>query len=153
MLNKYFENLEIWQEARRLTNSIYKITKNKNFSNDSSLCNQIRQSSLSIMSNIAEGYEQGKTQELSQSLSAAKGSCATVQSQLYIALDQGYIDDVECTELINKFRNLSAAIHKSITHPKTIPHKITDEQPKRGSIKKELEAIFDEVGKENIKSD
>jgi four helix bundle protein len=150
MLNKKFEDLEIWQEARRLTNRIYDAINNKNFSNDSSLCNQIRQSSLSIMSNITEGYEQDKTQELSRSLSAAKASCATVQSQLYTALDQGYIDAKECEELIDRFKKLSILIHKSITHQKTTPHQGAVERSKKGSIKKELEAILDEVGKEKV---
>ncbi len=147
---KCFEDLEIWLEARKLTNRVYEVTNNKNFSNDTYLRNRIRQSSIAIMSNIAEAYEQGGSRELSRSLSAAKGSCGIVRSQLYIALDQGYIDAGECEKLINKFKKLSAAINKSIIHPKTTPHKITDEQPKRGSIKKELEAIFDEVNKEKV---
>ena len=147
MTGKHFEDLEIWQEARKLTNSIYDITKNEIFSKDSVLCDQIRHAALSIMSNIAEGYEHGNSRELSQFLSIAKGSCGTVRSQLYIALDQEYIDAGKCVELINKFKSLSISINKSITHPKATPYKNTEEKPKRGSIKKELEAIFDEVDK------
>ena len=58
------------------------------------------------MSNIAEGYERGGNQELSQFLSIAKGSCGEVRAQLYIALDQKYIDTEESTRLIDDFRKL-----------------------------------------------
>jgi four helix bundle protein len=148
MASQYFEDLEIWQEARRLTNSIYKITKNEHFSNDPGVRDQIRQASLSIMSGIAEGCERGSNQELSRFLSAAKGSCGTVRSQLYIALDRGYIDAKDCKHLTNRFKKLSAMIQNLTIHPKATSHKDTDERPKRGSIKKELETILGEVDKE-----
>ncbi|MCX5814352.1 MAG: four helix bundle protein [Proteobacteria bacterium] len=148
MTGKHFEDLEIWQEARRLTNNIYDITQQPAFSKDFSLCDQIRKASVSIMSNIAEGRECGDNKEFIRLLSIAKGSCGIVRSQLYIALDQGYIDAGECEELINKFKKLSATIHKFIIHPKKTPHKDTNERPNRGSIKKELEAILNEVDKE-----
>jgi four helix bundle protein len=150
MTTKYFEDLKIWQEARALTNSIYKITKKEVFSKDSALCDQIRQASLSIMSNIAEAYEHGGNQEFLRFLSAAKGSCGKIQSQLYMALDQRYIDAEECEHLINTFKKLSVSIHKFIIDPKAIPHKDTNERPKQGSIKKELEAILGEVDKEKV---
>ncbi|MCX5807402.1 MAG: four helix bundle protein [Proteobacteria bacterium] len=152
MPNKCFEDLEIWQEARRLTNNMYAITKRETFSKDFGFRDQIRQASVSIVSNIAEGYEREENQELSQFLSIAKGSCGKVRSQLYIALDQGYIDAKECEALIIEFKKLSVSIHNFINHPEKTTSNNTsiDEQPKRGSIKKELEAIFDEVDKEKV---
>jgi four helix bundle protein len=152
MPNKYFEDLEIWQEARRLTNSIYEITKRETFSKDFGFRDQIRRDSVSIMSNIAEGYEHGGKKELVQFLSIAKGSCGIVRSQLYIALDQGYIDAKECEALIIEFKKLSVSIHNFINNPKktTSNNTVVNEQPKRGNIKKELEAIFDEVDKEKV---
>jgi len=75
MTAKHFEDLEIWKKARRLTNRIYSITRSPAFSKDFGLCDQIRRASVSIMSNISEGYERGGNQEFLQFLSIAKGSC------------------------------------------------------------------------------
>jgi len=80
-----FEDLEIWKLARYLTGQIYQLTRNGNFVKDYSLCNQIQRASVSVMSNIAEGYERGGNQEFIQYLAIAKGSCGEVRCQLYIA--------------------------------------------------------------------
>ena len=87
-----FEDLIAWQKARELTKGIYKITQQGDFAKDFSLVNQIRKATVSIMSNIAEGFERGGRGEFQQFLSIAKGSCAEVRSQLYVALDIGYIN-------------------------------------------------------------
>ncbi len=63
MAAKYFEDFQIWQEARRLTNKIYDATRKQSFSRDYGLCDQIRRAAVSIMSNIAEGHERGGNQE------------------------------------------------------------------------------------------
>jgi four helix bundle protein len=88
---KRFEEIEAWQDARELVKEIYFITCNDTFSRDFSLMNQIRKASISVMSNIAEGFEKGGNKEFIQFLSIAKGSVGEVRSQLYIALDQDYI--------------------------------------------------------------
>jgi len=85
-----FEDLEVWKSARELTNRIYKITTDGAFSKDYGLRDQIRRASVSIMSNIAEGYERGGNQELIQFLSIAKGSCGEVRSMLYVSQELGY---------------------------------------------------------------
>ena len=87
-----FEDLIAWQKARELTRSIYKITNKGKFARDFGLRDQIRRASVSVMSNIAEGFERGGRAEFHQFLVIAKGSCAEVLSQLYVALDTNYID-------------------------------------------------------------
>jgi len=89
---KSFEELDAWKEARNLANKIYEISMNARFSKDFALCNQIRKASISIMSNIAEGFERSGNKEFIQFLSIAKGSVGEVRSQLYIARDQKYIN-------------------------------------------------------------
>lgn len=88
---KRFEDITAWQKARDLTKVVYEITKNGNFSKDFGLRDQIRRAAVSIMSNIAEGFDRGGRKEFIQYLSIAKGSVGEVKSQLYAALDQKYI--------------------------------------------------------------
>ncbi len=87
-----FEDLIAWQKARELTKSIYKVTKIGDFLKDFGLRDQIRRASVSIMSNIAEGFERGGRSEFHQFLVIAKGSCAELRSQLYVALDVEYLN-------------------------------------------------------------
>ncbi len=87
MSGKNFEALQIWKEARRLTNAVYDLSRGERFSKDFGLRDQIRRAAVSIMSNIAEGHERGGNQEFFQFLSVAKGSCGEVRCHLYIALD------------------------------------------------------------------
>ncbi len=86
-----YEDIQGWQKARELTNLVYAITKQKAFTHDFGLKNQIRRAAVSVMSNIAEGFERDGRGEFIQFLSIAKASAGEVQSQLYIALDQEYI--------------------------------------------------------------
>jgi four helix bundle protein len=94
-----FEDLEVWQKARELTKSLYKETRIGEFSRDYSLKDQIRRASVSVMSNIAEGFDRGGDKEFIQFLSIAKGSAAEIRSQLYAALDQEYITSERFTDL------------------------------------------------------
>lgn len=88
-----FEDLIAWQKARELTRMIYEATRQGSFAKDYGLSGQIQRAVVSIMSNIAEGFERGNPREFHQFLSVAKASCAEVRSQLYVALDVGYIDE------------------------------------------------------------
>ena len=88
-----FEDLIAWQKARELTLKIYRISRQGEFGKDCRLSGQIQGAAVSIMSNIAEGFERGRLGEFHQFLSTAKASCAERRSQLYVALDVGYIDD------------------------------------------------------------
>ena len=87
-----FEDLIAWQKARKLTRKIYTVTRQGTFSKDFGLRDQIRRAAVSIMSNIAEGFERGNPREFHQFLSIAKASCAEVRSQLYVVLDAEYLD-------------------------------------------------------------
>ena len=108
-----FEDIKAWQEARELLKSIYEITSKGNFSKDWELKNQIRRSAVSVMSNIAEGFDRSSDKEFIQFLRIATGSCSELKSQLYVALDQKYIINelfskiyqkaTEVTKLINGF--------------------------------------------------
>ena len=82
-----FEDLIAWQKARHLTLRIYQISRKGEFGRDYRLSGQIQGAAVSIMSNIAEGFERGGLGEFHQFLSTAKASCAEVRSQLYVALD------------------------------------------------------------------
>jgi four helix bundle protein len=96
-----FEDLIAWQKARQLTKSIYEVTRRGYFAKDYGLIEQIRRAVVSIMSNIAEGFERNRRAEFHQFLSVAKASAAEVRSQLYVALDVGYLSQ-------NEFATLSA---------------------------------------------
>src|SRR5437867_9540939 len=91
MIIKRFEDVMSWQKARLLTKAVYNCSRTGSFAKDFGLRNQIQSASVSVMSNIAEGFERGGDKEFVQFLSTAKGSCGEVRSQLYVALDQGYI--------------------------------------------------------------
>jgi len=92
---KRFEDLIAWQKARELTKRIYRLTNKGLFSKDFGLRDQIRRASVSIMSNLAEGFERGGRAEFHQFVVISKGSCAEVRSQLYVALDVEYITQKE----------------------------------------------------------
>ena len=98
-----FEDMKAWQEARVLVQLIYQAAQSdKGFSNDFKFREQIQGAAVSIMSNIAEGFSRRSTKEFTQFLFIAKGSAAEVQSQLYIALDQGYISHQKFSEIYSK---------------------------------------------------
>jgi four helix bundle protein len=105
-----FEEIEAWQRARELAKSIYRITYHGAFAGDRALCVQIRRASISIMANIAEGFERNGKKEFIQFLSVAKGSSGEVRAHLYIALDQGYIDQKGFDALSDISRNISRMI-------------------------------------------
>ena len=116
---KKFEEIEAWKKSRELTNRIYGISKSGPFAKDFALRDQIRRASVSIMSNIAEGHDRGGTGEFVQFLSTAKGSAAEVKCQLYVALDQSYVDDSTFSELSNlatEIGNMVAGLMKYLRH-------------------------------------
>jgi four helix bundle protein len=95
-----FEDLEVWRRARALAYRIFELSSKGLFSKDFALRNQIRDSSGSIMDNIAEGFERGGRKEFVQFLGFAKGSAGETRSQLYRAFDSMYLDDKEFKELV-----------------------------------------------------
>lgn len=142
----YFEDLEVWKSARELTNRIYKITVEGGSAKDYGLRDQIRRAAVSIMSNIAEGYERGGNQEFIQFLSIAKGSSGEVRSQLYVALDQSYIEKNECERLLDAFKKLSIMLNNFMEHLKGSRYKGAKyKMPKQKSMKEEMDKIMKEM--------
>ena len=111
-----FEDLEIWQEARRLSNEIKEIVLNSDLKNDFKLRDQIKGSSGSVMDNIAEGFERDGNIEFRQFLSIAKGSAGESRSQLYRVFDYGYITVEKLDKLVNEFEQLSKRIANFIIY-------------------------------------
>ena len=113
---KNLEDLNVWKQARQLTQEVYRLTKTETFFKDFGLRDQIRRAAISVMSNIAEGFERGGNQEFVQFLYVAKASCGEVRSQLYVALDQGYATSNDSEKLLQLFRRLSGMISNLITY-------------------------------------
>ena len=105
-----FEDLTSWQKAREMNRLIYTATRNGAFAKDFGLRDQIRRASISVMSNIAEGFERGGDKEFIQFLANAKGSCGEVRCQLYAALDEKYLVQTEFKELYDKSVEISRLI-------------------------------------------
>jgi four helix bundle protein len=87
-----FEDIEAWQRARQLAKAVYSVSSEGKFSRDFGLRDQIRRAAVSVMSNIAEGFERRGDAEFRRFLGIAKGSAGEVRAQLYVALDAGFID-------------------------------------------------------------
>ncbi|MGH7870850.1 MAG: four helix bundle protein [Candidatus Binatia bacterium] len=115
---KNFEDLEIWKDARHLTREIYSLSMAPKFSKDFALRDQMRRAAVSIMSNIAEGFERGGNQEFVQFLYIAKGSCGELRSQLFVALDQEYVDQKIADNLLIILKRLSVMVKHLIDHLK-----------------------------------
>ena len=114
-----FEDLVAWQKARGLTRSVYELTNSGAFAKDFGLRDQVRRAAVSIMSNLAEGFERGGRSEFHQFLSIAKGSCAELRSQIYVALDARYLDRptylallAQAEEVARIIGGLRSAVHK-----------------------------------------
>lgn len=105
-----FEEIEAWQQARLLTNSIYDVSNEGSFARDFALKSQIRRACISITSNIAEGFERGSPTEFRQFLSVAKASSGEVRSQLYLALDQGYITKDQFEQMRRQLETINRKI-------------------------------------------
>jgi len=105
-----FEDIPIWQEARELVAEIYKITSKGNFQKDFGLKDQIQRAAVSIMANIAEGFEMNNNKDFLRYLGYSKASCGELRSHLYVALDIGYLPSNEFEKLKEKSISLSQHI-------------------------------------------
>lgn len=111
-----FEQIEAWQTARQLTRLIYCLSDQGLFSRDFGLRDQMRRSSVSIMSNIAEGFE-SRTQALFLDyLGRAKASAGELRAQTYVALDVGYPNPEQFKEIFGLVETCSRQISKFMTY-------------------------------------
>ncbi|MCL5102574.1 MAG: four helix bundle protein [Armatimonadetes bacterium] len=117
-----FEDIQAWQNARVLTRDIYKFTSSGDFAKDFGLRDQIRRAAVSIMSNIAEGFDrnQGPT-EYRRFLAIAKGSAAEVKAQMYVASDLSYVSEEEFSSVQQQLDTVSRQIGGLMTYLKEIP--------------------------------
>jgi four helix bundle protein len=104
---KSFEEIISWQKSREFNKKIYLITESVAFKKDYDLVRQIRRASLSISSNIAEGFERNTDKEFIYFLYVAKASAGEVRSQLYLALDLKYITKLEFEQLLESVTEIS----------------------------------------------
>lgn len=119
-----FEEIQAWQESRILVSKIYEITKSQKFQSDFDLKSQIRRASISTMSNIAEGFERQSNKEFIYFLNISKASVGEVRSQLYIALDQEYITNIEFNTLQTQTNSIAKQIGGFIKYLKNNDPKI-----------------------------
>lgn len=110
-----FEEIEAWQISRELVREVYRVSREGMFAKDFGLQNQIRRAAVSIMSNIAEGFERGGNKEFLSFLSISKGSCGEVRSQLYVAFDQGYVDNAQFESMLHACIRVSVMLQAFIT--------------------------------------
>jgi four helix bundle protein len=107
---KSFEETDVWKESRELVKLVYKLTNGLTFKKDRGLTDQVRRASVSILSNIAEGFERGSNAELLHFLYLAKGSAGEVRAQMYVALDQGYVSQTDRLKVHVLCMNISSQI-------------------------------------------
>jgi four helix bundle protein len=115
---KSFEEIVSWQKARVLCKEIYILSSNDKFAKDFGLRDQIRRSAVSIMANIAEGYERKSDGDFKRFLNILKGSLAEVKSHLYIALDLEYISDDKFKKLASDIDEINKTLYGLINYLK-----------------------------------
>ena len=124
-----FEEIEAWKAARQLTNMVYALSNKEGFNRDFGLRDQIRRASISVMSNIAEGFESRTDVQFINFLGMARASAGEVRAQLYIALDQKYITDNQFKEAYTLAEKCARQIAKFMTYLEANPRqrRISDE--------------------------
>jgi four helix bundle protein len=119
-----FEDIEAWQTTREITRVVYDITQNGEFARDAGLKDQMRRASVSIMSNIAEGFESRTHPLFIDYLGRAKASAGELRAQVYVAKDIGYLNEVEFSQLFELCdkcsRKISRFMQYLVQQPKAI---------------------------------
>ena len=118
-----FEDLECWQEARNIVNRIYGLCRLTGLKSDFTLVDQIKRAAISLMANIAEGFSRKGNREFVQFLFIAKASAAELQSHLYVALDQKYIDENEFKGLYEELDKVQRKISNLIKYLRSTTQK------------------------------
>lgn len=118
-----FEQIDAWQESRKLVRAIRSICKRSNVKKDFSFIDQITRAARSISANIAEGSESLSTPDFIIFLGYSKKSTAEVRSHLYDALDESYVDKTEFDELTNLAKKIGSMLGKLIYYLQGLDHK------------------------------
>ncbi len=118
-----FEDLECWQEARKLVRLIYELTKNDDFRRDFDLVAQVRRSAVSSMANIAEGFHRSSNKDFMKFLDYSRSSVAETLSHYYVALDQEYIIQAEMDSIRQQSDTTWKRINNFISYLSTAPNK------------------------------
>ena len=128
---KRFEEIEAWQTARELTRLVYSITEEGKFAKDFGLKDQIRRACVSIMSNIAEGFESKTQPAFIRYLGIAKASAGEVRAQLYVANDVKYLSDEQFAQLFDIAEKSSRQLSRFISYLEAQPntYRVKDESP------------------------
>jgi len=113
-----YTDLNVWHEARTLAKEIYELSKEEKVSRDFGSVDQMRRAAISVPSNIAEGDELDTNKQSIRHFHIAKGSCAEVQSLLYIGLDINYFTTDRCDGLIDQCSKIGAMLNNLIEHRK-----------------------------------
>jgi len=113
---KRFENIDAWKKSRHLVNDVYGVSSDDKFFRDYGLRDQVRRAAVSGMLNIAEGFARKTDREFSQFFYIAHGSLAEVQSALYVALDQNYLDEILFKQLYEQCEEISRMLSGLITY-------------------------------------
>jgi four helix bundle protein len=119
-----FEDLMAWQKARVLVREVYRVTSEGQFSRDYGLARQSQRSAVSIMANIAEGFDRGNRAEFHQFLVIAKASCAELRSHLYVASDVGYLQQ----EVFDDLFRMAEEVGRIVTGLRTAVGRQRNEQ-------------------------
>lgn len=114
-----FEDLKVWQDARVFVNEIYRLTSNDKFRMDFGFKDQIQRASVSIMNNIAEGFERDNNKEFIKFLIYSKSSAGEVRSLIYLAFDLKYISHEEFIKIIEHSIDIIKQISKFISYLRT----------------------------------
>lgn len=144
-----FEDLRVWQKARQLANLVYTATRQETFARDYGLVDQIRRAAVSVVSNIAEGFERGSYAEFLQFVYIAKASCGEVRAQLYIARDQEYLTESlfrQCLALAVEVSRMLSGLADHLKGSRTRGDKFRRPQPK--SWMEQVKELIDELNQE-----
>jgi len=130
-----FEDIIAWQKARILTRELYCVTRDTACVRDFRYCSQLQSAAVSIMSNIAEGFERRTPKQFDQYLGIAKASCAEVRSLLYVGLDVSYLDEETFSDLMGRAQEIArlvSGLRKSLRNANTRNSELGTRNPSRG---------------------
>jgi four helix bundle protein len=115
---KNFEDIEAWKEARNLNKLVYQISRKDPFRKDFGLTGQIQRASITVMANIAEGFDRQSDKEFIHYLNIASSSASEIQSHLYAALDLAYIKEDQFKILYDQTTKVKKLINGFIAYLK-----------------------------------